>query len=153
MFIGCPQIRHTLFPALWVGHRTMRWGCHDTRGLCFVLWALFCGTSIILPGVSFVSELVLPSPTDHYPFWGLQNPNAGFPGGPVIKNTSANAGECVWSLIWEDPACLGATKPICHSYWAYALEPRSCNYWSPTTLEPMLCNKTSHHNEKPMYWN
>ena len=28
----------------------------------------------------------------------------------------------VWLLIWEDPICHGATKPLCHKYWACALE-------------------------------
>ena len=30
----------------------------------------------------------------------------------------------VQSLVWEDPTCLGATKPMCPNYWACALEPR-----------------------------
>ena len=41
-------------------------------------------------------------------------------------------------LIQEDPTCWGATKPVCHNYWAQA-------------LEPVLCNKGSHWNEKPMH--
>ena len=55
----------------------------------------------------------------------------------------------VWSLVWEDPTCQGANKPMCHSYWACSLEPGNCNCWSPRTLEPMLCNKRRHYNEKP----
>ena len=49
----------------------------------------------------------------------------------------------VWSLIREDTTCLRATKPMCHSYWAGALKPGSCNL-SPHVLEPTLCN------EKPL---
>ena len=30
-------------------------------------------------------------------------------------------------LIWEDFTCHGATKPVCHSHSACALEPRGCN--------------------------
>ena len=30
-------------------------------------------------------------------------------------------------LIWEDCKCRGATKPVCHSRSACALEPRGCN--------------------------
>ena len=26
----------------------------------------------------------------------------------------------VWSLVWEDPTCHGATKPMHHNYWALA---------------------------------
>ena len=33
-----------------------------------------------------------------------------FPGGPVVKNPSANAGDM------EDSTCHGATKPVSHSY-------------------------------------
>ena len=62
----------------------------------------------------------------------------------------------VRALVWEDPTCRGATKPLSHNYWASALEPVSYNYWGhvpqllqPVHLEPMLRNKRSHRNEKP----
>ena len=38
-----------------------------------------------------------------------------FPGGAVVKNPPANAGD-LGSLVWEDPKCLGATKPMCHNF-------------------------------------
>ena len=65
----------------------------------------------------------------------------------------------IWvrSLVREDPTWLGATKPVCHNYWACTLEPTSHNYWArvpqllkPVCLEPILRNKRSHHNEKPV---
>ena len=69
-------------------------------------------------------------------------------------------GTWVRALGQEDPTCCGATKPLCHSYWACTLEPVSHNYWAhmpqllkPTCLEPMLCNKRSHCNEKPVHHN
>jgi len=74
-------------------------------------------------------------------------------------------GTWVRSLVWEDPTCLGVTKPECHSYWAHALEPESCNYWDhvlqllrPMYLEPVvlkcvLQNSKSHCNEKPKHYN
>ena len=37
-----------------------------------------------------------------------------FPGGPLVKNPSANA--WVISLAWEDPTFCRATKPVGHSY-------------------------------------
>ena len=37
----------------------------------------------------------------------------------------------VWSLIWEDLTCHGATKYLHHNYWACALDHGSHNYWSP----------------------
>ena len=39
-------------------------------------------------------------------------------------------GTRVWALVWEDPTCHRATKPMHHNYWAYALEPASHNYWT-----------------------
>ena len=52
-------------------------------------------------------------------------------------------GTWVWSLVQEDSTCHGATKPICHNYWARVLEITSHKIWSPSTLEPVLCNKSS----------
>ena len=40
----------------------------------------------------------------------------GFPDGPVVKNLPANAGTLFRPLVWEDPTCHRATKPVCHSY-------------------------------------
>ena len=51
----------------------------------------------------------------------------GFPGGPVVKNPPANAGDMVRSLIWEDLTCRRATKPVLH--------------------------KTSHSSERPTHYN
>ena len=69
-------------------------------------------------------------------------------------------GTQLWALVREDPTWRGATKPVCHNYWACALEPASHNYWAcvlqllkPTRLEPVLRNKTSHRNEKPAHRN
>ena len=39
-------------------------------------------------------------------------------------------GTWVWVLVQEDPTCRGATKPVCHNYWACALQPVSHNYWA-----------------------
>ena len=65
-------------------------------------------------------------------------------------------GTRVRALVWEDPTCRGATRPVSHNYWACALEPASHSYWAcvpqllkPTCLEPVLHNKRSHGNEKP----
>ena len=49
-------------------------------------------------------------------------------------------GTRVRALVWEDPTCRGATKPVRHSYWAWA-------------LEPVLLYKRSHRNEKPTHRN
>ena len=48
-------------------------------------------------------------------------------------------GTRVRALVWEDPTCHGAAKPMCHKYWACALEPMSHNCWArvPQLLKPM----------------
>ena len=60
------------------------------------------------------------------------------------------------SLTWEDSTCHGASKPVCHSYWACTLEPRSCSSWALmpqllklVCLQPVLYSKRNHRNEKP----
>ena len=50
------------------------------------------------------------------------------------------------ALVWEDPTCRGATKPMCHSYVA-----RVPQLLKPLHLEPVFCNKRSHCNEKPTH--
>ena len=69
-------------------------------------------------------------------------------------------GTRVRALVQEDPTCGGATKSVCHSYWACALEPESHDYWArvlqlpkPARLEPVLRNKRSPRNEKPAHRN
>ena len=53
-----------------------------------------------------------------------------FPGGAVVKNSPAGAslvaqwlricllmqGTRVRALVWEDPTCRGATRPVSHNY-------------------------------------
>ena len=52
---------------------------------------------------------------------GFQNPELqDFPGGAVVKNPPANAGDMGSSPVQEDPTCHGATKPL-HNYWACTL--------------------------------
>ena len=66
----------------------------------------------------------------------------------------------VRALVREDTTCHGATKPVCHNYWACTLEPASHNYWArvlqllkPVSLEPVLRNKRSHRDKKPTHRN
>ena len=53
-----------------------------------------------------------------------------------IKICLAMQGTWVWSLIWADPTCYRATKPMHHNYWACVLE-----LLKPTCSEPVLCNE------------
>ena len=39
-----------------------------------------------------------------------------FPGGAVVENLPANAGDTVQALVWEDPTCRGATRSVSHNY-------------------------------------
>ena len=66
----------------------------------------------------------------------------------------------VRALVQEDPTCRGATKSVCHNYWACALEPMSHNYRAlvpqllkPVRLEPVLRSRRTHCTEKPMHRN
>ena len=63
----------------------------------------------------------------------MSGAGGGFPGGLVIRNPLANAGDT--GLI-PDPICHGAAKPMCHNYGVRALEPRNHS-------------KRSHHSESP----
>ena len=51
----------------------------------------------------------------------------GFPGGSVVKNLPANAGDMDSIPDREDLISLRATKPTHHIYWVCAPEPRNCN--------------------------
>ena len=83
----------------------------------------------------------------------------GFPGGSVVKNPLPMQETWVQSLIWENPTCHEAAKPVHHKSWAWALEPWNQSYWahepmshnyqSPSALEPAL-HKRSLHNEQPV---
>ena len=76
----------------------------------------------------------------------------------------------VQSLIWDDPLCPGAAKPLNHNHWAHAPEQVSLNYRAhapqvlkPMCIEPVHSNKRSHlkkrkrekshYNEKPVHLN
>ena len=79
----------------------------------------------------------------------------GFPGGPVVKNLPANAGDTdSWSgkipqAVRQLSLCTTTAEPVF----------QSCSYWSLHALEPLLHNKTSHrsetprtHNESSLHW-
>ena len=68
-----------------------------------------------------------------------------FFGAPVVKGPPANAGDTVWSLVWEDPTAMEQL-----SLWPATPEPTRGNYWSPQQ-RAMLHNTRSHNNEKPTY--
>ena len=59
-----------------------------------------------------------------------------------------------WSLVREDPTCCRAAKPVPHSDWACALEPRNCDCWAhvPQRLEPARPWVCPVQQEKPLQW-
>ena len=77
------------------------------------------------------------------------------------------------SLVWEDPTCREATKPMHHNYWVRVLELVSCNCWAQASgacasqEEPLLrearvlqLEKSLHGKPRPSteinkekYWN
>ena len=61
-------------------------------------------------------------------------------------------GTRVRALVGEDPTCCGPTKPVCHNYWACALEPVSHNYWAhePQLLKPTLLEPAHRNEEQPL---
>ena len=54
----------------------------------------------------------------------------------------------VWSLVREDPVCVGAAQPLQHGYWACGPEPGSCHDGA-RCLEPALCKKRGHTVTSP----
>ena len=52
-------------------------------------------------------------------------------------------GTRVWTLVWEDPTCRRATKPVRHNYWARALQ-----LLKPTCLE----EPRALQQERPRQW-
>ena len=59
---------------------------------------------------------------------------------PCLRICLPVQGIQVGSLVWEDPTCFQAIKPVCSNYW-------------PASLKPVLLNKRSHRGEKPMHLN
>ena len=58
----------------------------------------------------------------------------GFPGGSVVQNQPANAGDTVWISDLENLTSHGTTKPAHHNYWA-----RELQLLSPRAATPEAC--------------
>ena len=77
----------------------------------------------------------------------------GFPGGTVVKNPPANAGDKGSSPgpgSSHMPRSNEARAPQLLSLRSQAHEPQLLK---PACLDPVLRNKRSHHNEKPVHRN
>ena len=71
-----------------------------------------------------------------------RNENEDFPGGPVVKNLPANAGDPVQSLALEDSTCHRVTKPERYNY-------RACKQ---QLLKPAHSRACAPWQEKPLQW-
>ena len=56
-------------------------------------------------------------------------------------------GTWVGFLVWEDPTCHRATKPVCHNYWAcmpQLLKPACCRARVPQLVSPRAATTEAH---------
>ena len=74
----------------------------------------------------------------------------GFPGGSLVKNPPASAGDKGSILDPGRSHMPQATKSECYNYWACALEPRLLK---PTCPRARTQNKRCHRNERPAHHN
>ena len=79
----------------------------------------------------------------------METTNQGFPGGSVVKNLPAKAGDS------NSIPGMGSSYTPQTNYWDYVRQ----NYWAymlqllkPMGLEPVLHNKRSHFNKKPTHF-
>ena len=82
-----------------------------------------------------------------------KNPRGDFPGGAVVKNSPANAGDAGSSpgpRRFHMPRSTEARAPQLLSLRSRACE---AQLLKPARLEPVLRNKRSHRSEKPVHCN
>ena len=72
----------------------------------------------------------------------------GLPGGPVVKNPPAKAGDTGSIPDPEDPTSLGATRPMCHNHCAQTLQLLSPSAYSLCFATREAAEVRSHCNEK-----
>ena len=72
----------------------------------------------------------------------------GFPGGTVVKNPPANAGD-----TGSSPGPGGSHMPRSNEAHAPQLLSLHATTTEPACLQPVLCSRRSHRNEKPMHCN
>ena len=63
-------------------------------------------SNIICDVISGSSQIMVP----------IENVAEDFPGGLWLRIYLPMQESWVQSLVWEDPTCHGATKPVCHNY-------------------------------------
>ena len=68
-------------------------------------------------------------------------------------------GKLVWSLVCEDPTCLGQLKPVYHNHWVCVLESMSLRLLNQQLMSPCAASTEAHvpracapQQEKPPQW-
>ena len=57
-------------------------------------------------------------------------------------------GTWVWALVWEDPTCRGATKPVSCNYWAWALQSLGSTWATTAARSLRTAMKSSPHSSQ-----
>ena len=102
---------------------TCEWNLHLNAG-CEGCCCLFIPDKSFILGSTVLSVCELDAKTSGQTSLVIQSSRIRLP----VRETQ------VWSLVWEDPTCLGPAKSEHHGYW------------SASTLEPVLGSKRSPRN-------
>ena len=127
--------------------------CHPAISFSFDLFSSCPQSSQhqgIFQRVNSLHEMAMEFQLQHQSFQWIKLGRVS--GGSVVKNLPASARDMglipgpgrSYMLILEDPTCLRATKPLCHSSWACALEREpqlslcaaTVEAWAPKTCAP-----------------
>ena len=82
-----------------------------------------CGTSLVVQWFDPTCSLAKKSKQTKPYIHGLLSWLSG-------QNPPASARDTGLIPDLRRSTCLGVVKPVCHIYWAYVLESRSCSYWA-----------------------
>ena len=82
-----------------------------------------------------------------------KNAHVGLPGGAVVKNPPANAGDTGSSPGLRRSHVPGSNEAHVPQLLSLCSRAREPQLLKPTRLEPVLRNKRSHRNEKPAHRN
>ena len=77
----------------------------------------------------------------------------GLPGGAVVKNLPANAGDTSSNPGPGSSHMLWSNKAHARQLLSLRSRAREPQLLKPTCLEPVLCNERSRRNEKPVHCN
>ena len=91
---------------------------------CFLSGLASCGILVPWPGIEPVPPAVEaqspPLDCQGTPSWVFKKSLGASLVAQWLRICLPMQGTRVWALVWEDPTCRGATRPMSHSYWACA---------------------------------